>query len=77
VIATRYRHSSIKPCNLCLPESVKGLKRSVTLSPIKLTAFATSDATNGTIITEAIIATMKMTIRHARFMFIAPSFGRL
>jgi hypothetical protein len=72
VIATRYRHSSIRPCNLCLPDSVKGLKRTVMLSPIKLTAFMTSEATTGAIIIVKIIATITMIIRHARFMFMAP-----
>jgi hypothetical protein len=47
------------------------------LSPIKLIALVTSDAENGTIIIAAIIATINMTIRHARFMFITPSFDRL
>jgi hypothetical protein len=72
VIVTKYKHSSTRPCNRCLPDSVKGLKRAVILSLIKLRAFMTSDATNGTIIIAAIIATIKMTIRHARFMFMAP-----
>jgi hypothetical protein len=51
---------------------VKGLNREVMLSPIKLTAFVASEATTGTIIRTNIIATIKMTIRHARFMFIMP-----
>jgi hypothetical protein len=42
------------------------------LSPIKLTAFMISDVANGTIITAKTIATIKMTIRHARFRFMAP-----
>jgi hypothetical protein len=72
VIATRYRHSSTRPCSLCLPDSVKGLKRAVILSPIKLMALVTSDATNGTNNTVAIIATIKMTIRAAKLKFMAP-----
>jgi hypothetical protein len=47
------------------------------LPPIKLMALVTSDATNGTNKIAAIIATMNMTIRHARFMFMAPPLSKI
>ena len=37
----------------------------------------TNDATNGTMEIEKMIATITMTIRHARFMFMAPPFRQI
>ena len=77
VIIIKYKHKLIRPSSLASPDNVKGLNREVMLSPIKLTAFVASEATTGTIIKDKIRATIKMTIRHARFMFMAPPFWQI